>query len=216
MEPAADASTSKYQVVDLWLRHPREMFLLPQTDLFSEYRNFLTGVDHCISELRGRFSSRPVRLEISLPAAEISAGVAERLATTLHRYCNDRIRYNRRETLALRFGGLTALAIGLPIAAIGFGMTVGANLIQPAAGIPHVIADNLGWVLVWIGLWFPLDQLIFYPHGYGRESRVLRLLADAEVVLIPHDPDAPPGGAALSAAADRNRPAGPDVVPSPD
>lgn len=208
----AGAIASKFQVVELRLRHPREMFQLPQADLFSEYRNFLTGVDFCISELRSRFSLRPVRLEISLPAAEISEAVVERLAMTLNRYCNDRIHYNRRETLALRFGGVTAMAIGLPIAALGFGMTVGANLIQPSGGIPHVIADNLGWVLVWIGLWFPLDQLIFYPHGYGRESRALRMLANAEIVLIPDEPLTPGSRAVLSAPVDRNRPAGPGVV----
>jgi hypothetical protein len=30
------------------------MFELAQTDFFSEYRNFLTGVDFCLSEMRGR------------------------------------------------------------------------------------------------------------------------------------------------------------------
>jgi len=35
---------------------------MPSTDLFSEYRNFLTGVEICLSELRSRRSGRPVRL----------------------------------------------------------------------------------------------------------------------------------------------------------
>ncbi len=58
---------SGVQVIRLRLMRAREMFELSQTDLFSEYRNFLTGIDFCLSELRGRRSARPVRLEILLP-----------------------------------------------------------------------------------------------------------------------------------------------------
>jgi hypothetical protein len=39
---------------------------------------------------------------------------------------------------------------------------------------------------MWLGMWFPLDQLLFYPLAYGREDRVLRLLQNAEVVIAPH------------------------------
>ena len=59
------------QVIKLRLMRANEMFELSQTDLFSEYRNFLTGVDFCLSELRGRRSFRPVRLEVQLPPEEI-------------------------------------------------------------------------------------------------------------------------------------------------
>jgi hypothetical protein len=43
-------------------------------------------------------------------------------------------------------------------------------------------------VLAWIGLWFPIDQFLFYPLAYRRESRVLRLLATAEIDVQPHRP----------------------------
>jgi hypothetical protein len=45
-------------------------------------------------------------------------------------------------------------------------------------------------VLAWIGLWFPIDQFLFYPLAYRRESRVLRLLAKAEIAVQPHRPGA--------------------------
>jgi hypothetical protein len=176
----------KCQVIRLRLMTPHEMFELPQTDLFSEYRNFLTGVDFCLSELRARRSFRPVRLEIELPPDQIDGSVADRLARTLRRYCNHRMRYNRRESRAQRFGGVSALRIGIPICAIGLALTVAAHEIRPGSGISHVIVDTLGWVLVWIGLWFPFDQLLFYPLSYSRESRVLRSLARAAVVIYPH------------------------------
>ena len=102
------------QVIELRLMQAHDMFEMPSTDLFSEYRNFLTGVDICLSELRSRRSVRPVRLEIRMPPEAIDDGVADRLAGTLRRYCNHRIHYNRRESQAQRVGGVSALRIGIP------------------------------------------------------------------------------------------------------
>jgi hypothetical protein len=56
------------------------MFALAQTDLFSEYRNYLTGVEYCISLLRSRRMRSPVRLQLSLPPAEVEDGMADRSA----------------------------------------------------------------------------------------------------------------------------------------
>ena len=59
------------QVISLSLTSPEEMFILAPADLFSEYRNFMTGLEYCISVLRSRRSRGPVRIELALPAAEI-------------------------------------------------------------------------------------------------------------------------------------------------
>jgi len=48
------------------------------------------------------------------------------------------------------------------------------------------VVDSAGWVLVWVGLWFPLDTLLFTPLSYGRENRVLGRLRSASVVVEPH------------------------------
>src|SRR4051812_46426683 len=100
------------------------MFQLPQTDLFSEYRNFLTGIELCVGALQARTDRRPVRLDISLPASEIDDELPGRMAATLRRYCGNRMTYNQRERRATRLGGLSSLRIGVPIAAVGLVLTV--------------------------------------------------------------------------------------------
>lgn len=182
---------SSVQVIRLRLLHAGEMFELPQADLFSEYRNFLTGVDFCLSEMRGRWSCRQVRLEILLPPGEIDDGVAERLSRTLHRYCLHRIRYNRRESASQRFGGIKALRIGVPIAALGLAAAIASERLLPSGSVSELVPDTVGWVFVWIGLWFPLDQLLFNPLSYGRETRVLRVLSEADIVVSPYEPVTP-------------------------
>jgi hypothetical protein len=175
------------QVIELRLGTALDMFELPRTDLFSEYRNFLTGVELCISELRSRRDRRPVRLEIELPPTEIDDSLERRLSRTLSRYCEDRARYNRREQRATRFNGISALRIGIPLALIGLVLTALAVRIGDEDSPLRLVEDHIGWVFAWIGLWFPLDAFFFYPLAYGRENRVLALLADAEVVVRPYD-----------------------------
>jgi hypothetical protein len=186
MDPAetSPVAVPDHQVIELRLTDIHDLFEMSATDLFSEYRNFLTGVDYCISELRSRRSSKPVLLDIRLPPDRIEDDLVPRVQATLRRYCIHRMRYNQRERSALRLDGVTALRIGLPITAIGLLMTVWASHIDENEAL-EVVIDHLGWVLAWIGLWFPLDTLLFYGHPYARETRVLRLLHDAEVVIRP-------------------------------
>jgi len=177
-------SSISRQRIDLDLETPRDMFELPHTDLFAEHRNFLTGVDICLSELRSRFSRRPVLLAIALPPAELTPDLPTRFTATLRRYCEHRIRYSNRETRALRIGGISALRVGVPLAAAGLAVSWFANR-GTSYDEPEVVADHLGWVLGWVGLWYPLDQFLFYPLSYGRERRALERLRDAEVVFEP-------------------------------
>lgn len=171
------------RVILLRLNDPSELFEMPQSDLFSEYRNFLTGVDYCISELRSHRTRTPVRLEISLPDTAVDAEVAERIGRTMRRYCDHRITYNLRERRASRFDGVASLWVGLPVAALGMLIVIlGAKAVSPV-GNGGLVLDTGGWVLAWVGLWFPLDSILFTPLGYGRENQVLRLLHDAEIVV---------------------------------
>jgi hypothetical protein len=175
------------QVISLSLTSPEEMFILAPADLFSEYRNFMTGLEYCISVLRSRRSSGPVRIELALPADQVSEGMDQRIVRTLNRYCEHRIAYNQRERRAVRLDGLFSLWIGLPIVVLGFLLVIIKSSIVGATGNANLVIDSGGWVLVWVGLWFPLDTLLFTPLSYGRENRVLKRLRTADIVI-----EAPP------------------------
>ena len=64
-------SRRRSQVIELRLNQAEEMFVLAQTDLFSEFRNYLTGVEYCISVLRSQRLPGTVRLQLSLPSAAL-------------------------------------------------------------------------------------------------------------------------------------------------
>jgi hypothetical protein len=174
------------QVISLSLTTPEEMFVLAPADLFSEYRNFMTGLEYCISVLRSQRSTGPVRIELALPAERISGGMDERIRRTLNRYCDHRIAYNQRERRAVRLDGIFSLWIGLPIVVLGFVLVIVKSNIVGASGNANLVLDTGGWVLVWLGIWFPLDTLLFTPLSYGRENRALKRLRTADVFLEPH------------------------------
>lgn len=178
-------SAAEPEVISLTLASPEEMFHVEQADLFSEYRNFMTGVDYCISVLRSRRSRRPVRLELALPPDQIHDGVRTQISRTLDRYCTHRITYNQRERRAVRFDGLYSLWVGIPIVVIGFVLVIVKGSLVGRTGNPNLVLDTGGWVLVWVGLWFPLDTLLFSPLAYGRENHVLERLRRADIVLEP-------------------------------
>ena len=174
------------QVIELRLNRAEEMFVLAPTDLFSEYRNFLTGVEYCISLLRSQPIRWPVRLQLSLPTTELVDGLGDRLSVALRRYCDQRISYNQRERSATRLGGLRSLWIGLPIVVIGYLLVVFEGTLVGHAG--NIVLDTTRWVLIWVGIWFPLDTFFFTPLGYTREIRALRHLRDAEITVTTWQP----------------------------
>jgi hypothetical protein len=172
--------------IELRLNRAEDMFALAQTDLFSEYRNYLTGVEYCISLLRSRRLRSPVRLQLSLPPAEIEDGLSDRFSVALRRYCNQRIRYNERERSAVRLGGVRSLVVGVPIAVVGYLLVIFESRLVGPAG--NIVLDTTGWVFVWVGVWFPLDTFFFTPLGYGRENRALQYLRDAEITVTAWQP----------------------------
>jgi hypothetical protein len=176
------------QVIELRLNHAEEMFALAQTDLFSAYRNYRTGVEYCISVLRSRRLRAPVRLELSLPPSGLDQGLDERLSTALRRYCDQRISYNERERRAVRLAGIRSLWVGVPIVVLGYLLAIFAGRLVGPTGNTNLVFDTTGWVLVWVGIWFPLDTFFFSPLEYGRENRVLQYLRDAEVSVMTRQP----------------------------
>jgi len=168
------------RVISLHLEHLGELFNPPQSDLFTHDRRFYyaTGIDFAVSELRGHpYSRRPVRLEVSVPAAEMAAGGDQAVTRAVRSYCEVRIRYNYAERRGALGDGVASLRVGIPVAAVGITLAT----ISPTG----IVGTVLGAVLTWVGLWYPLDQLFFYPWERTRENRSLRLLADAQVVVLP-------------------------------
>ena len=87
--------------------------------------------------------------------------MAARFGVALRRYCNQRIRYNQRERRAVRLGGIRSLWVGIPIVVIGYLLVIFESRLVGPGG--NIVLDTTGWVLVWVGVWYPLDTIFFSP-----------------------------------------------------
>ena len=172
------------EVIRLRLGRVQEMFETPEWDGASPPERFEPGVDVCISELRGRRSHAPVRLELALPAQRVEPETSTHLQQSIGRYCEDRMARNDRERRGTRRDGYAALKVGIPIALVGLAIAVATTV---ANNNDDFTLPNLaGWVLAWVGLWYPLDTILFSSVRPKRENAVLARLRAAEVAITPY------------------------------
>jgi hypothetical protein len=169
------------EVIHLKLERPEDLFVASESDVMSPYHRFEPGIDYCIGELRGRRSRRPIRLELELPTPQLDPEAPTRLRQTMSRYCQDRIGRNNRERLIARRDAYTALKLGIPVAIVGLAIAFVTSVSNSSEDLPNL----LGWVLAWVGLWYPLDTLLFSSIVPKRENAVLTRLQSAEVVVNP-------------------------------
>ena len=181
--PASDGQG--VDVIRLDLDRAIDMFEAPQIELGSEHGSFEPGIDRCVAEIAGRPIGHSIRLEITLPPAEITPGVEHRLATTLRRYCDERSHTNEYRRQSTQRSGVRALRIGLPVTLFGLAITAFAFHVGDGDDPQTAVVDIVGWVLAWLGLWYPFDKIIFYPSDYVRENRALATLREAELTVVP-------------------------------
>jgi hypothetical protein len=170
-------------VIRLRLGRAEEMFEAPAWDLASSQGRFEPGIDTCISELRSYRSRSPVRLELELPASTVGPDTATRLQEAIARYCEDRIARNERERRGTRHDGYHSLKIGIPIALVGLALAVATTVAN--SNDDFTLPNLAGWVLAWVGLWYPLDTIAFSSVIPRRDNAVLARLEVAEVDITP-------------------------------
>ncbi len=169
------------EVIHLRLGRLEDMFQTSESDVMSPHYHGEPGIDYCIGELRSHRSRSAIRLELELPAPPPEADALDRLRQSIARYCEDRIRRNNRERRIARRDGYSALKVGIPVALVGLIIAVATAVSNSSEDL----ANLAGWVLAWVGLWYPLDTILFSSVAPKRENAVLARLQSAEVVVRP-------------------------------
>jgi hypothetical protein len=185
----AAGDVDEADVIRLDLERAVDMFKIPTVDVGSSHGTFQPGIDLCIAELESRPTGRPVEIELMLPQSEISDDLEERLAVTMGRYCDERSYTNACHRRSTQRSGVRALRVGLPITLLGLAITAIAFHTGDSDDPQTAVVDILGWVLAWLGLWYPFDKLIFYASDYVRENRALETLRDAQITVVPRPID---------------------------
>jgi hypothetical protein len=159
-----------------------ELFTEREPDVASGMPGLPSGIDRIREELDRRSLRACIAAVIVLPPAAVKPDLAGDIARAIERYCdmgiaraNDQLRLLRRE-------GVRTMLIGLSL----FAVFVSIAEIIVRTGLPEPVKDFLGsdglfLVVGWVGLWYPIETLIYTPRPARREIAVLRALREMRI-----------------------------------
>jgi hypothetical protein len=168
------------------LDRPAELLSVKPEAMLEREARIEPGVDEIVNELLGRSNvQRRARIVVTLPAEQITDGIAETLHTALRRYCEARLARVQRETEVVWRQGLRSLGSGSILFVVG--LLLSAGFLEP--DVPQFWQDLLGngvfLVIGWVGLWYPLDLLFFARQPLKREARIVEAVSQMPLVVQP-------------------------------
>jgi hypothetical protein len=166
------------------LDRPAELLSVTPEAMLERDARIEPGADEIVNELLGRSKvQRRARIVVTLPAEQVTAGVAETLQTALHRYCEARLARVQREIEVAWRQGLRSLGSGSILFVIGLLLSTG--FLEP--DVPQFWQDLLGngvfLVIGWVGLWYPLDLLFFARQPLKREARIVEAISQMPLAV---------------------------------
>ena len=174
--------------VTVALDRPAELFSVEPVAMLERDARIEPGADEIVNELLGRSKvQRRARIVVTLPAEQVTAGIAEALHTALHRYCEARLARVQREIEVAWRQGLRSLGSGSILFVVGLLLSTG--FLEP--DVPQFWQDLLGngvfLVIGWVGLWYPLDLLFFARQPLKREAQIVEAISRMPLVVQPAD-----------------------------
>jgi hypothetical protein len=166
------------------LDRPGELLSIEPEAMLERDARIEPGADEIVNELLGRSKvQRRARIVVTLPAEQVTAGVAETLQTALHRYCEARLARVQREIEVAWRQGLRSLGSGSILFVVGLLLSTG--FLEP--DVPQFWQDLLGngvfLVIGWVGLWYPLDLLFFARQPLKREAQIVEAISRMPLVV---------------------------------
>lgn len=167
----------------LELSEPDELFTPRGSDVASGVPALPPGIERIRTELESRPLRTAVATVIVLPPARFRSDIGPEITQAVERYCEIGIRRADNELKALRREGLRWLLFGCIVFA-GF-LYFSERVLT--SHLPYVIRDFFGnglfIVVAWVGLWYPLDTLIYSGRPYRLEKNVLQAMHGMEIII---------------------------------
>ena len=167
------------------LMEPDELFEPRRSHIMDGEFAVDSGIDRISSELGATSLRNPPRLAILLPPEHVNPLTESRIREALRHYCETGIRQVENELAAVHRDGWQTLLFGALLLAAGLALSEAVlNSGWPSA-LRNFFGDGLFLVAAWVGLWYPLDTLIYAGRPYRAERKVLRAIRALDVAVRP-------------------------------
>jgi hypothetical protein len=166
---------ARYRLVD-----PRHLFKEPD-DPFSPDYGTGPALDDLVNLLYTTTSYRHVELTLELPPEETTPSAVDRIRLAIQRYCEQ----SERDLDRTRRGERSRATFALVLAVVALLVFVVINRsVQDSADfVVEVVVEGLA-VAFWVGVWFPLDTLLFGQWQHRLDLRIYRTLAAMDLVVV--------------------------------
>jgi hypothetical protein len=170
------------------LAEPDELFADRPSDVASGRPWQSSGID----QIRNALSAGSVRARITtlivLPRDRIEPRLEHGIKEAVARYCEDGITQAENELKAIRREGVQALVLGAILLAVFLGLSEAVLQSDLPNSIRTFFGDGLFIVAAWVGMWYPLDTLLYAGRPYRLERTLLRAMQGMEIVVRPQRP----------------------------
>jgi hypothetical protein len=180
--------TGPARELTLELREAGELFTGRRPDVASGWPPLPPGIEQIRDELDAHSLPAALATVIVLPRAEVRPDLDCDIARAIERYCGIGISKAENEIRLLRREGIRTLMIGLSL----FVVFVAIAEAMVRTGLPGPVRNFLGEdglfiVVGWVGLWYPIETLLYSGRPYRREIAILRTIRDMQIVIRPTD-----------------------------
>ena len=146
------------------------------------------GINQIREELDAHSLPDALATVIVLPRAEVNSGLCAEFAQAVDRYCEMGICKAENEIRMLRREGKRTLLIGLSLFVVfGILAEVVVRTSLPSPVRDFLGSDGLFVVVGWVGLWYPIETLLYSHRPYRQEIAVLQLIRRMQIEVRPAD-----------------------------
>lgn len=173
------------------LDDPNELFEVRPADIDRGRPPEEPGIQQIRDELSARPSGGPVTLAIVLPADKATPRVERGLKLAVARYSEAGLARAEHELAAIRRDGWRTMLPGLVVLGVCLGLSEWILMSKIPKELRDFFGNGLFVVAAWVGLWYPLDTLLYSGNPHRAERRLLRAIGELEILIRPEAAEHP-------------------------
>jgi hypothetical protein len=146
------------------------------------------GIDQIREELDAHSLPGSLATVIVLPRIQAKPGLSAEIGRAVERYCEMGISKAENEIRMLRREGFKTLLIGLSLFVVFVAIAEALGHTGLPSPVRNLLAeDGLFIVVGWVGLWYPIETLLYSHRPYRQEIAVLQLIRRMQIEIRPTD-----------------------------
>jgi hypothetical protein len=173
------------------LDEPNQLFEERPADVVRGRAPEPPGIQRIRDEVFYRPRKARGRATIVLPPDKATPEAERGIRQAIAHYCETGIDRDGHELAGVRHDGWRTLAIGAVILALGLALSEVVLKSKWPHELREFFGNGLFIVIAWVGLWYPLDTLIYAGRPYRSDRKMLAAIGRLEILVRAEGADWP-------------------------